>query len=410
MMRIVSEARLASLLTVQPHAPRVVAGGNFATPWAALAVLDAAVEEYRLFVLNAQPGMPDRDGVTLESPFVGAGMRGRERLRYFPGRLSLVPVMLAGALPPDVVLVQTSAPAGGTVSLGTEVNILPAAIEAARSRGGLVIAQLNRNMPYTYGDAVLPTDMIDYAIEVDAPLPSPPPRPVPDVCAAIGDRVAALVPEEATLQLGIGAVPDAVLVALVQRRGLKVWSEMFSDGVLALEKAGALEPGHLITASFAFGSAELYDWMDRNPSIRMLRTETINDPAQIALRPRMVSVNTALQVDLFAQANASRVRGVIYSGFGGQPDFVVGALHSPGGLAIIALPSWHPKADTSTVVSRLAGPVTSFQHSFFVSEQGTAAIWGRDASTQAGQIIAQVAHPSVRDELRQAGRALGFQL
>jgi acyl-CoA hydrolase len=318
--------------------------------------------------------------------------------------------MLAGPLPPDVVLVQTSAPAGGTVSLGTEVNILPAAIEAVRSRGGLVIAQLNPHMPYTYGDAVLPTDVIDYAIDADVPLPSPPPRPVPDVCAAIGDRVAALVPDEATLQLGIGAVPDAVLAALGSRHGLKVWSEMFSDGVLALEKAGALEPGHLITASFAFGSAELYDWMDHNPSIRMLRTEKTNDPAQIALRQRMVSVNAALQVDLFAQANASRVHGTIYSGFGGQTDFVVGALHSPGGLAIIALPSWHPKADVSTVVPRLAGPVTSFQHSFFVSEQGTAAIWGHDSSAQAGQIITQVAHPSVRDELRQAGRDLGFRL
>ncbi len=185
---------------------------------------------------------------------------------------------------------------------------------------------------------------------------------------------------------------------------------MFSDGVLGLEKAGALEPGHLITASFAFGSAELYDWMDRNPSVRMLRTETVNDPAQITRRPHMTSVNTALQVDLFAQANASRVRGVIYSGFGGQPDFVVGALHSPGGLAIIALPSWHPKADTSTVVPRLAGPVTSFQHSFFVSEQGTAAIWGHDASAQAEHIITQVAHPSVRDELRQTGRDLGFRV
>jgi acyl-CoA hydrolase len=409
-MRIVSEARLASLLAARPYAPRVVTEGNFATPWRALAVLDAAVAEYQLFALNAQPGLPDRDGVTLETSFVGPGMRGRDRLRYFPCRLSLVPVLLAGPLAPDVVLVQTSVPAGGTVSLGTEVNILPAAIEAVRSRGGLVIAQLNPHMPYTYGDAVLPTDVIDYAIDADVPLPSPPPRPVPDVCAAIGDRVAALVPDEATLQLGIGAVPDAVLAALGSRHGLKVWSEMFSDGVLALEKAGALEPGHLITASFAFGSAELYDWMDHNPSIRMLRTEKTNDPAQIALRQRMVSVNAALQVDLFAQANASRVHGTIYSGFGGQTDFVVGALHSPGGLAIIALPSWHPKADVSTVVPRLAGPVTSFQHSFFVSEQGTAAIWGHDSSAQAGQIITQVAHPSVRDELRQAGRDLGFRL
>ncbi|HEX8005117.1 MAG TPA: acetyl-CoA hydrolase/transferase C-terminal domain-containing protein [Trebonia sp.] len=275
-MRIVSEQRLGAVLGALPGTPRVVAGGNFATPWRALSVLDAAVAEYRLFALNAQAGIPDRDGVTLESPFVGPGMRGRERLRYFPCRLSLVPVLLATVLPPDVVLVQTSAPSGGTVSLGTEVNVLPAAIEAARARGGLVIAQLNPSVPYTYGDAVLHTDDIDYAIEAETPLPSPPPRPASATAAAT--------------------------------------------------------------------------------------------------------------------------------------DFVVGALHSPGGLAVIALPSWHPKANVSTVVPRLDGPVTSFQHSYIVSEQGTAAIWGHDSSGQAGQIISQVAHPSVREQLRQAGRDLGLRV
>lgn len=407
-MQIVSEERLGQLLGALPGTPRVVLGGNFATPWQALAVFDAAVSDYRLFALNAQPGMPDRDGVTLESAFVGPGMRGRERLRYYPCRLSLVPVLLSGALPPDVVLVQTSMPHGGMVSLGTEVNILPAAIEAVRARGGMVIAQLNPRVPFTYGDAVVPAEAIGYAIESDVPLASPSPRPVPAACASIGERVAALVPDGATLQLGIGVVPDAVLAALTRRRGLMVWSEMFSDGVLALHKAGALDPDHPITASFAFGSAELYDWIDHNPKVFMLRTEKTNDPAMIALQRQMVSVNSALQVDLFAQANASRVRGVIYSGFGGQTDFVVGALHSRGGQAIIALPSWHPKADVSTVVPRIAGPVTSFQHSFFVSEQGTAAIWGHDSSAQAEQIITHVAHPSVRDELREAGRALGF--
>ena len=410
-MRVVSAERLGQLFGTLPGIPRVVAGGNFATPWQALAALDAAVAEYRLFMLNAQAGVPDRDGVTLETPFVGPGMRGRDRLRYFPCRLSLVPVLLASALPPDVVLVHTSPPAGGTVSLGTEVNVLPAAIEAARARGGLVIAQLNPRMPYTHGDAVLDTGQIDYAIEADVTLPSPPSRPPSAVSAAIGDRVAALVPAGATLQLGIGAVPDAVLAALTTRHGaLRVWSEMFSDGVLALDKAGALDLSQPVIASFAFGSAELYDWMDRNPRIRMLRTETTNDPAQIERRPNLVSINSALQVDLFAEANASRVQGKIYSGFGGQTDFVVGALHSPGGLAVIALPSWHPKADVSTVVPRLTGPVTSFQHSFIVSDQGTAAIWGHDASEQAEQIITQVAHPRVRGELREAGRALGFRV
>lgn len=410
LVRVVTEQVLSSLLSRLDNGPRVVIGGNFATPWLALGVLDKALESYRLFALNAQHGFPDRDGVILESPFVGPGMRSSDRLRYLPCRLSLVPNLLATALQPEVVVMQTSVPVGGTVSLGTEVNVLPAAIEAARARGGLVVAQLNRHMPYTYGDAVLPQDEIDLAIEADDPLASPAPRSAGGVHAEIGERVASLIPDGATLQVGIGAVPDAVLGALRSRTAFAVWSEMFSDGVLALDRAGALDPGRPITASFAFGSAELYHWIDRNSRVHMLRTEKTNDPALIARQGAMISVNGALQVDLFAQANAARVRGIIYSGFGGQTDFIVGALHSPGGRAIIALPSWHPRADVSTVVPLLAGPVTSFQHSFIVSEQGTATIWGNDASTQATQIIEQVAHPSARDELREASRSLGFRL
>ncbi|MFC5184110.1 acetyl-CoA hydrolase/transferase family protein [Actinomadura harenae] len=407
-MRVISEQHLTRILAGLPGRPRVVAGGNFAAPRRALEIADAAMSEYRLFMLNAQGDLPDREGVILETPFVGSGMRDHANLRYYPSRLSLVPNLLKGALPPDVVIVQTSSPMSGTVSLGIEVNILPAAIEAVRARGGLVIAQLNPRMPYTFGDAVLTDDEIDYAIEVDEPLASPAPRPPGETARRIGERIARLVPERATFQLGIGAIPDAVLASLLDRRGLGIWSEMFSDGVLALEKAGALDTGTPITASFAFGSPELYDWADRNDRIRMLRTEKTNDPALIARRPRMMSVNSALQVDLYAQANASRVRGAIYSGFGGQTDFVVGALHSPGGHAVIALPSWHPRADVSTVIARLAGPVTSFQHSYIVSEQGTATVWGNDAATQARQIIDNVAHPSARDELREQGRDLGF--
>jgi acyl-CoA hydrolase len=409
-MRVLSERQLAIVLGGLPDTPRVVVGGNFATPWRALAVLDGTVDRYRLFALNAQAGIPDREDVTLETPFVGPGMRGRAQLRYFPCRLSLVPALLATALPPDVVLVQTSVPSDTSVSLGTEVNVLPAAIEAVRARGGLVIAQLNPQVPYTYGDSQLPCDAIDYAIEAEMPLASPPERPATESSAIIGERVAALIGDGATLQAGIGAVPDAVLAGLHGRRGLTVWSEMFSDGVLDLSKAGALDPWQSITASFAFGSPDLYAWMDRNPEVRMLRTETVNDPARIARRPRMASVNSALQVDLFAQANATWVNGRVHSGFGGQPDFVVGALHSPGGQAIIALPSWHPKADVSTVLPKLDGPTTSFQHSYIVSEQGTAVIWGHDASGQAGQIIEHVAHPLVRQQLREAGRALGLRL
>ena len=279
-MRVLSERQLAIALGPLSDTPRVVAGGNFATPWRALAVLDGAVARYRMFALNAQAGMPDREGVTLETSFVGPGMRGRGRLRYFPCRLSLVPALLASALPPDVVLIQTSVPVGGTVSLGTEVNILPAAIEAARARGGLVVAQLNPQVPYTYGDAELPCDAIDYAIEADAPLPSPPEHQATESQALIGDRVAALIGDGATVQAGIGAVPDAVLAGLHRRRGLAVWSEMFSDGVLGLAKAGALDPGQPVTASFAFGSADLYAWIDRNPDVRMLPHRDRQRPRQ----------------------------------------------------------------------------------------------------------------------------------
>jgi acyl-CoA hydrolase len=406
-VRVVSESQLAALLSsVASVCPRVVVSGNFATPQRALTILDGVLGEYRLFALNAQAGIPDRDGVVLETPFVGAGMRGRPNLRYFPSRLSLVPHLLKQTLPPDIVVIHTSTPVGGTVSLGTEVNILPAAIEAVRARGGLVIAQLNPEMPYTYGDAVLPLDDIDHAIEAAEPLASPVPRPIGDVSGAIGARVAELIDNGATLQLGIGAVPDAVLGEVAARRGLSVWSEMFSDGVLGLEKGGALDPDVPVTASFVFGTAELYEWVDRNQRVRLLRTEKTNDPGLIARQRSLVSVNGALQVDLFAQANASRVHGTIYSGFGGQTDFVVGALHSPGGRAIIALPSWHPKANVSTVVPSLAGPVTSFQHSYIVSEQGIATIWGHDAAEQADQIITNVAHPDARAELRAAASAM----
>ncbi len=156
-----------------------------------------------------------------------------------------------------------------------------------------------------------------------------------------------------------------------------------------------------------FGSRELYDWVDANPRVRMSRTETTNDPARIAARPSMVSVNTALQVDVRSQAGASHVRGRVYSGFGGQPDFVEGALHSPGGHAVIALPSWHAPSSSSTIVARLQIPVTSFQHSAVITEQGAAHVFGRSERAQARLIIENAAHPDAREALREQVHALG---
>ncbi|MEV0132137.1 acetyl-CoA hydrolase/transferase C-terminal domain-containing protein [Dactylosporangium sp. NPDC050688] len=409
-MRTVSESELGRILGALPDGPRIVASGNYAAPGRLLAVADAAVAQFRLFMLNAQPGLPDRDGVGYESAFVGPGMRAHPRLHYFPCRLSLVPHLFRQRLAPDVVLLHTSRPTGGAISLGVEVNVLPAAIEAVRARGGIVVAQANAAMPVTHGDAMVPLEAVDYLLEVDEPLATHAVAAPDAVSASIGERVAALVPERATLQLGIGAIPDATLDALLDRRDLRIWSEMFSDGALALEKAGCLDRDTPVTASFCFGSAELYDWVDRNPRVRMLRTEKTNDPGTIAAHPNLMSVNSALQVDLFAQANATRVGNRTHSGFGGQTDFIVGAMHSPGGHAVIALRSWHPKADVSSVVPLVSGPVTSFQHSYIVTEQGTASIWGRDSVEQAQQIVDRAAHPAARDGLRAAGRTFGLPL
>jgi acyl-CoA hydrolase len=407
-MRLVDEATLvARLAPLQSGQPRVVVAGNFATPHALMRLVDGALPSYRLFALNAQPGMPERDGVVHETPFVGPGVRNSPRLEYLPARLSLVPRLFARTHAPDVVLLHTTAPRAGRVSLGIEVNILPAAVEEARRRGGIVIAQVNQRMPWTFGDGELPTDLIDFGLEVDEPLANPVPRPPGDLERVIGARVASLVEDGATLQLGIGGVPDAALAGLVKRRGLQVWSEMFSDGVLALEAAGALDRDEQLVASFLFGSSELYDWVDSNRRVRMLRTEITNDPSEIARHPQMTSVNGALQIDLFGQANASWAGGRIYSGFGGQSDFVVGALHAADGLAVVALPSWHPKANLSTIVAALDGPATSFQHSWVVTEQGAASIWPGSSQDQARHLI-QVAHPDARAELQREARARGL--
>jgi acyl-CoA hydrolase len=396
-MDVVNERALKNRFGALPWAtPRTVVSGNFGTPRRLVELFDAAVDRYRLFALNAQTGMPQRDGVIHETPFVGPGMRASDALDYLPMRLSLVPRLFQGPRPPDVVLLHTSVPHDDTVSLGIEVNILPAAIEAVRARGGLVVAQLNSRMPYTHGDGELATDAIDLAIEVDEALPSPVRMPIDDRGLEIGRGVATLIENWATIQVGIGEIPDAVLSSLSEFRYLGIWSEVIGDGVLELEHGGVLDPARPIVSSFLFGSEELYAWVDRNPRVQVLRTETVNDPAHIAQHPGLCSINTAMQVDLHAQANASFARGRIYSGLGGQPDFVVGALHAQNGHAIIALSSWHDKTDTSTIVPRLSEPTTTFQHSAIVSEQGQARLFGRSERAQARLLIEEVAHPRAR--------------
>ena len=414
-MNIMSESQIRALLQGKrlPEDARVIMSGNQAVPWTLLRILDETLPTYRLSGLNAPQGLPRRDGVTYETSFVGAGMRGSARLVYIPARLSMVPILFGTTRKPEVLLIHTSTPRSGKVSLGIEVNILPAAIEACRKAGGLIIAQMNKQMPYTFGDGEYDLDIFDAILEVDEPLPTPPARTgqapdAADSAAKIGERVSSRVHNGATMQLGIGEVPDAVLQGLTGLKNLGVWSEMFSDGVLSLLKAGALDPDRKIISSFAFGSEELYRWMDGNDQIRMLRTETTNAPTEISKQPGMTSVNTALQVDLFAQANASRINARIFSGFGGQTDFIVGALHAPGGQAIMALRSWHPKAQVSTIVPILREPTTSFQPTAVITEQGTAEILGYDEKRQAAMLIEHAAHPNAREFLWYEARKLGL--
>lgn len=407
-MQRVSESDLAKLIGALPNGIRVVASGNFATPKALLKILDANLSEYRLFMLGAQTDIPNREGVIYESPFLGPGMRRNPRLNYIPCRLSLVPVLLEGHYRPDVVLIHASKVLAGKVSMGVEVNVLPAAIAAAKKGGGIVVVQSNPEMPYTFGDGEIDINDIDYLIDVDEELTEAPHIDLNDTSSEIGSLIANRVSNGSTLQLGIGAIPNAVIAAMQKHKGLKIWSEMFSDGVLGLVRNGAIEPESTLTASFLFGSRDLYDWVDKNKRVHMRRTEITNDPGVISMQMQMTSINAALQVDLYDQANASFVKGQPYSGFGGSTDFIVGSLHALGGASFMALPSWHGKSGSSNIVHRLSEAATSFQHSFVVTEQGVAECFGRSAIEQASNLIEKAAHPDAREHLRIAASEAGL--
>lgn len=406
---------LQDVLPRKQGAPRVVVSGNGGVPWTLLRAFDAAVPEYRLHMLNAPHGVPDRGGVTMETTFVGAGMRKSPSLKYYPCRLSRVPVLFRNRLPVDIVLVHCSAPVDGKVSMGIAVDIMPAAIESARRNGGMVIAQINPQMPYTYGDGEMDLDSFDAVLEAEEPLATLPvapagagANPAAESARVIGSLVSNRVQDGSTLQLGIGEIPDATLAGLKTKKNLGVWTEMISDGIIELWDRGALDPDRKLVSSFVLGSKELYDRLHLNDGVRILRTETTNHPGKIAAQPGMTSINTALQVDLYDQANASRVKGRIFSGFGGQTDFTVGATHAPGGQAIMALRSWHPKADVSTIVPVLQVPVTSFQHTVVITEHGVAEVGGCSQQEQARNIINHAAHPDVRESLWDHAREFGL--
>ena len=347
--------------------------------------------------------------------FIGPNARkavAEGRADYLPTFLSDVPRLFdAGLLPLDAVLVNATPPdAHGFCSLGTSVEAMHAAIRSARQ----VIVQFNTAMPRTLGDSFIHVSEIDLAVECDVPPYEVPIGPIGEIERRIGEYIAELVPDGATLQLGIGAIPAATALALLDKRDLGVHTEMFTDSIVDLVEAGVItgarkerNRGKLVTA-FLMGSKRLYDFVDDNPMVEMRPVDFTNDTHVIRSFSRMVAINSAIEVDLGGQVVADSIGHRLYSGVGGQMDFIRGAGLASEGRAIIALPSM-ARTGQSRIVTSLqegAGVVTTRAHvRTVVTEWGVAELFGKSMRERALALIG-IAHPDVRDALASEARAL----
>ena len=355
---------------------------------------------------------PEFEGVfRSESFFVGENMRRqiqRGAADYIPISLHDTPQLIrSGVVGCDVAMIQVSPPGRrGRVSLGISVDVAPAALEKAK----LVIAVMNRNMPYTYGDGEIDLDRIDYLVEDDSPLDETH-FPLPnEIERAIGRHCAELVEDGSCLQLGIGAIPNAVLSQLSDRKDLGIHTEMFADGLLPLVEAGVVNGARKridrgkIVASFLMGSRRVFDFVDRNPMVRMREAAYTNDPFRIARNPKVVAINSAIQIDLTGQVCADSLGMRMYSGVGGQLDFIYGASRSEGGRPIIAMPSRTTKG-VSKIVPLLdpgAGVVTPRSRVHYVAtEYGVVDLYGKPLQQRA-RLLISIAHPECREELEKA--------
>lgn len=355
---------------------------------------------------------PEFEGVfRSESFFIGENMRRqiqRGAADYIPISLHDTPRLIRdGVVGCDVAMIQVSPPGRhGRVSLGISVDVAPAAIETAK----LVIAVMNRNMPYTYGDGEIDLDRIDYLVEDDSPLEETHFALPNEIERAIGRNCAELVEDGSCLQLGIGAIPNAVLSQLSDRKDLGIHTEMFADGLLPLVEAGVVNGSRKridrgkIVASFLMGSRRVYDFVDRNPMVRMREAAYTNDPFRIARNPKVVAINSAIQIDLTGQVCADSLGMRMYSGVGGQLDFIYGASRSEGGRPIIAMPSRTTKG-VSKIVPVLdpgAGVVTPRSRVHFVAtEYGIVDLYGKPLQQRA-RLLISIAHPECREELERA--------
>ena len=347
--------------------------------------------------------------------FAGPNVRkaiANGRADYLPVFLSEVPALFRkNVLPLDVVFIQVSPPdSHGFCTLGVSVDATKAAVESAKK----IVAQINPNMPRTHGDGFIHVSKIDFMVESNNPIPeSAPPVPT-DEEEKIGKYCAGLIENGSCLQMGIGAIPNAVLHALSNHSDLGIHTEMFSDGVMNLVEKGVItgrkkkiHPGKIVSG-FVMGTRKLYDFINDNPQVVLLDIAYVNDTAVIRRNPKVVAINSAIEVDLTGQICADSIGTMHFSGVGGQMDFVRGASLSEGGKPIIALPS-----TTSKGISRIApslkvgaGVVTTRAHvHYIVTEYGVADLYGKSLAQRAKALI-EIAHPDHRESLERDARQL----
>ena len=343
--------------------------------------------------------------------FVGANVRKNVQAGY----ADYIPVFLSetqklyreGYLPCDVAMVQVCPPdEHGYVSLGTSVDATLAAVEMAKT----VIAVVNPKVPRSFGDALIPMSMIDIFVEDDTPLLPAHFSEPNEQEVAIGKYCAELIEDGACLQMGIGAIPNAVLAQLGNHKDLGIHTEMFADGVLPLVEKGvingrnkALDKGKMVS-TFLMGSQKVYDFLDNNPMVAMMDVGYTNDPFVVAQQPKMTAINSALQIDITGQVCADSLGTKFFSGVGGQIDFIYGASRSKGGKAIIAMPSITKNgiSKISPILTPGAGCVTTRNHiHWFVTEYGAVNLYGKSLQERA-RLLISVAHPDHREELDRA--------
>jgi len=399
---------------------RIYVSGNAATPYVLLEALAKRkddlqnVEVTHVLLMGDDPlSRPDAWGrFRHNSLFVGSADRAvvNEGLAdYVPVHLHKIPGLFSeGYLPLKVAIIQTAPPdEHGFMSLGVECLASMAAI----AKAPVVLVQVNEKMPRTLGDAFIHISRVTRLVEVSEPLPTLEPAGYGEVEKRIGRSVAALVDDGSTLQLGIGAIPDAVLASLGDKRDLGIHTEMVSDGIMQGVEAGVITGARKsihrgkVIGTFALGSRRLYNFLHNNPLFEFHPVDYTNDPFVIARNERMIAVNSAIEVDLTGQVCSDSIGLQIYSGFGGQVDFIRGAAHSKGGKPVIAMPSTARGGEVSRIVPTLkrgAGVVTTRADVYYVvTEYGTAALHGKNLRERAQELI-RIAHPKFRQELSEA--------